>query len=195
MLFGSKIYIKLKKHFAISVSILIHLILLLSYIIYNVNFNNKIYLNYANSAISINVVNNAYVKQNHPAISTKEILKQSNKPQDVINSKDNKNNPQNNKQNLYTHKQVSYQDLISKEGNSIPPYPLIAKVNKWEGEVVLIVIVNTNGVVESIQIKQSSGHKVLDDTAISAIKAWSIPNNSGQSITIEIPVMFKLISK
>ena len=190
MLFGNKIYSTLRKNLSIVISLGFHSILLLSYLAYNLTFSNNFNINYATTSVPISIVNEKELQeQTHKQILQKNSLKETAQKDVDKNQNNNATKP------TYIHNQVSYQDLISNDANSIPQYPLIAKINKWEGEVVLIVQVDSNGDVIFINIKQSSGHKVLDDTAQKAIKAWKIPNNTSQNITIEIPVMFKLVNK
>jgi len=191
VLFGSKMYSTLRKNLSIVISFGVHSVLLISYLAYNLISSNDVNIKYGVYSMPINIVNESELKtQNHPQILQKNFPK-TNLKGDEYKDKSQNNNQQNN----YIHSQVSYEDLIANDGNSIPPYPLIAKINKWEGEVILKVIVDIQGSVDSIEIKKSSGHKILDDTAQKAIKAWKIPNNSGKNIIIEIPVMFKLRTK
>ena len=85
----------------------------------------------------------------------------------------------------------------AKFGGAIPlVYPLIAKKNEWEGTVRIRVVVQPNGFPKTISIKKTSGHKVLDNAAIEAIrKTRFIPAKDGnipvRSI-VEIPIRFDL---
>ncbi len=45
-------------------------------------------------------------------------------------------------------------------------YPFLAKKNNLSGTVVLSLKVGATGVVEEIEVKKSSGHKILDQEAI-----------------------------
>ena len=85
----------------------------------------------------------------------------------------------------------------AKFGGAVPlVYPLIAKKNEWEGTVRIRVLVQPNGFPETISIKKTSGHTVLDNAAIEAIrKTRFIPAKDGnipvRSI-VEIPIKFDL---
>ena len=85
----------------------------------------------------------------------------------------------------------------AKFGGAIPlVYPLIAKKNEWEGTVRIRVVVQPSGFPETISIKKTSGHTVLDNAAIEAIqKTRFIPAKDGnipvRSI-VEIPIKFDL---
>jgi len=80
--------------------------------------------------------------------------------------------------------------------NKAPVYPWIAKENRWEGLVILKVVVSEEGGVEDIAIEQSSGHKVLDDAAYDAVKKWKFhPAQIGTlalKSRVRIPVRFVL---
>ncbi|SEQ17025.1 protein TonB [Solimonas aquatica] len=57
--------------------------------------------------------------------------------------------------------------------NPAPAYPAMAARMGWEGSVLLKVHVLADGHPDLVEIKQSSGHKVLDDSALNAVKQWS----------------------
>ena len=56
--------------------------------------------------------------------------------------------------------------------NPAPEYPAMATRQGWQGTVVLRVRVLADGKVESVELKQSSGRKLLDDEAIRTVKKW-----------------------
>ncbi|MDC3091634.1 energy transducer TonB [Rickettsiales bacterium] len=80
--------------------------------------------------------------------------------------------------------------------NPHPPYPLIARKKGWQGNLTVNVLVNKNGLVDKINIKKSSGHKLLDEISIKTIKKWYfIPARSGTTNIKDqliIPVRFIL---
>ena len=49
-------------------------------------------------------------------------------------------------------------------------YPRVAVDNNWEGTVEVTMVVGANGIVSSITVKTSSGHRTLDDQAIEMFK-------------------------
>lgn len=57
--------------------------------------------------------------------------------------------------------------------NPAPDYPPQAVRQGWQGTVLLRVRVLANGRVESVEVKQTSGKKVLDDEAMRTVKRWS----------------------
>lgn len=80
--------------------------------------------------------------------------------------------------------------------NPKPRYPTIAKRRGWEGKVLLLVKVSAEGLSDSVKVKKSSGHEMLDDAAIEAVKKWRfIPAKRGNTPVaslIIVPIVFKL---
>jgi TonB family protein len=65
-----------------------------------------------------------------------------------------------------------------------PYYPMEARMRHEEGFVQIELKIGTNGNVERVEVVQSSGHKALDDAAVSALKHWRAhPQYSGQTKT------------
>ena len=56
--------------------------------------------------------------------------------------------------------------------NPFPPYPAIAEQRHWEGIVVLHVFVTAEGRCGDIKVARSSGHDVLDESALTTVKTW-----------------------
>ena len=83
--------------------------------------------------------------------------------------------------------------------NPAPPYPYIARQQGLEGTVRLEVLVGKNGAPDQVSVRQSSGHDVLDRSALNAVKQWQfIPARSGAmkfDSRIAIPIQFKLVKE
>ena len=77
-----------------------------------------------------------------------------------------------------------------------PIYPRIAKRSGWEGTVLVRVTVEATGRVSKAVVSRSSGHKVLDDVAIKAIRRWAFRAARDGNIPIRsvvvIPLKFSL---
>ena len=77
-----------------------------------------------------------------------------------------------------------------------PPYPQRAREMGWEGIVVLRVEVNPDGTVGGLAVYQASGHPVLDEAALTAVKRWRFaPPTDGAftfSAVVDVPVRFDL---
>jgi len=80
--------------------------------------------------------------------------------------------------------------------NPPPTYPAIAVRQGWQGTVLLRVRVLSTGKVESVEIKQSGGRKLLDDEAIRTVKLWLFtPSKQGEAAIdgwATVPIEFSL---
>ncbi len=65
----------------------------------------------------------------------------------------------------------SEKELKAKPGNSVN-YPLMARIQRIEGTVVLRFTLKDSGDVEKVWLHQSSGSKILDDAAVKAQAQW-----------------------
>lgn len=81
-------------------------------------------------------------------------------------------------------------------GNPAPRYPRFALRRGWEGEVVLRVRVTPSGEVDRVRVHISSGHALLDDSAVDAVRAWRFePARRGDQpvmAVVRVPVLFRL---
>ncbi len=80
--------------------------------------------------------------------------------------------------------------------NPHPPYPLIARKKGMEGKLILNVKVNKDGLVDNVVVKESSGHKILDNVSKKTVQKWEfIPAEKyGDAIedTVFVPIRFVL---
>lgn len=80
--------------------------------------------------------------------------------------------------------------------NPAPSYPAFAQEQGWEGRVLLQVHVLANGKPATVQLKKSSGRKVLDEAAIRTVQRWSFaPAKRGSTPVdgwVEVPIDYKL---
>ncbi len=80
--------------------------------------------------------------------------------------------------------------------NPSPDYPSMAKDHGWQGRVRLRVQVSAEGLSLSVRVENSSGHEILDDAAIEAVKQWRfIPAKRGETIvasSVVVPITFNL---
>lgn len=79
-----------------------------------------------------------------------------------------------------------------------PPYPAAARAQRLSGEVLLRVAVLENGAVESVALRRSSGHALLDETALRTVRGWRFApaHRGGRAVpaAVEVPVRFALSS-
>lgn len=80
--------------------------------------------------------------------------------------------------------------------NDPPRYPRAARVQGWEGTVIVAVLVGPQGRVTEIAVRKESGHAILDQAAIEAIRGWIFQpaqsEGKSRSSWVEIPVTFRL---
>jgi protein TonB len=80
--------------------------------------------------------------------------------------------------------------------NPKPLYPREARKKGVQGEVVLKVEVLSSGLVGQVEVKKSSGHEILDHSALSAVKQWKFfPAKRGENAIafwVNIPIKFQL---
>lgn len=78
--------------------------------------------------------------------------------------------------------------------NPPPRYPAEAVRNGWEGEVLLRITVAPDGQVSRVSIEKSSGHEILDQAALRAVRLWKgIPaTQAGEPVSVVrlMPVRF-----
>lgn len=77
-----------------------------------------------------------------------------------------------------------------------PPYPPMARKRGYEGTVFLMVLVRSDGSVGSVTLERSSGHEVLDTTALEAVRGWVfVPAlRGGEAVEswVTVPLSFRL---
>lgn len=80
--------------------------------------------------------------------------------------------------------------------NPRPAYPSVSRRLREQGTVMLEVLILPNGSVGDVRIKESSGFKRLDDTAVKAVKQWRYTPARRGNETIEYwylqPIEFSL---
>lgn len=83
----------------------------------------------------------------------------------------------------------------SMAGNAPPPYPLLAQQNGWWGTVLLRIEIDATGAVQSVLVERSSGHSILDDAAVKAVRRWrgEPARIAGQAVATSetLPVHFR----
>ena len=77
-----------------------------------------------------------------------------------------------------------------------PEYPLLARRRGYQGRVVVVASVLSSGEVEFASLVTSSGYGMLDNAALTAVKAWRLlpARKDGEAVDgrIEIPFDFVL---
>jgi protein TonB len=75
-------------------------------------------------------------------------------------------------------------------------YPKTARLNGWEGKVVLRVTLKRDGHLEDVQIMKSSGYEALDDAAMEAVRR-ACPLHMKQevatpTVVVQVPINYSL---
>lgn len=80
--------------------------------------------------------------------------------------------------------------------NTPPIYPAVARRKGYEGVVLLLAEILVNGSVGDVKIKRSSGHEILDRSALKAVKKWKFEPARRMDcpvvMWVEVPVRFVL---
>ncbi len=80
--------------------------------------------------------------------------------------------------------------------NPKPPYPFAARRHGMEGKVVLRARVLEDGQCAEVKLMTSSGHDMLDSSALETVKRWRfVPASRGGAAVaswVEVPINFRL---
>ena len=83
--------------------------------------------------------------------------------------------------------------------NPKPPYPPLAVKMRLEGKVTVIAEVLASGKAGRVRLESSSGHDLLDQSALSTVKQWQFTpaRKDGVIVTqvVRIPINFNLKSR
>jgi protein TonB len=94
--------------------------------------------------------------------------------------------------------QSGYEKEISRSVDRYKRYPAIARQRYWEGLVRIVIDINADGKVGNISVTQSSGHEVLDRSALAAVKSAQPFPPAPKALwgsRINLPISFVLTEK
>jgi|GEM_PF-5652932 len=78
----------------------------------------------------------------------------------------------------------------------LPVYPKLALKRRWQGQALVQALVNEQGATERVELVQSTGYALLDQSALKAVSGWSFAaaeENSGQiRAWVQVPVNFTI---
>ena len=77
-----------------------------------------------------------------------------------------------------------------------PAYPILARMRGYEGMVLLAVLVLKDGRAGEVRIKKTSGHALLDQSALDAVRTWRFEparkKDTPLAMVVDIPIRFSL---
>lgn len=80
--------------------------------------------------------------------------------------------------------------------NPAPPYPPAARRRSLQGRVLVHAVVGPGGDCARAEVRKSSGHPILDEAALQAVRGWRfVPaTRDGRPVAagVEIPIVFRL---
>lgn len=99
----------------------------------------------------------------------------------------------------YRQTQADYgwlRDALWGRIEALKRYPTEARINHWEGKVVLEVVIRADGELIRLKIAESSGREILDQEALTVLRKASplvLKHSLGRpSITLLVPISYKL---
>lgn len=101
-----------------------------------------------------------------------------------------------NKETTTPLKPVIREAIPRYQENPPPKYPKRARRRGYQGTTILEVLVDKNGSVGDLKIFKSSGHRILDNTALASVKNWSFEpgmrGNETVEMWVKVPIRFQL---
>jgi protein TonB len=95
--------------------------------------------------------------------------------------------------------EFSVADALPREGNPRPGYPERALRQGIEGRVLVRLLVSLEGTVVRVVIEESSGSRLLDAAAVSALRRWRFTpaTRRGEPVaaTVRVPVEFHIAER
>jgi protein TonB len=80
--------------------------------------------------------------------------------------------------------------------NPPPRYPAAARRQNMQGKVLIYAVVSPAGNCARAEVRKTSGHPILDEAALQAVRSWRfVPaSRDGQPVAagVEIPIVFRL---
>ena len=87
-----------------------------------------------------------------------------------------------------------YRDIVDRKIRGSVQYPEKAKKRNLQGRVTIAVTIDADGEITGLKITQSSGHRILDRSALKAVKESApFSNPPDGPVTVIVPIQFRLI--
>lgn len=85
-------------------------------------------------------------------------------------------------------------DLLWRRVDTLKKYPVLARRNGWEGQVLLKVVLGGDGRLIRAEVQESSGHEALDQSALETLRAampLKLENQSWSQVALFLPVVYR----
>lgn len=85
-------------------------------------------------------------------------------------------------------------DLLWRRVDTLKKYPVLARRNGWEGQVLLKVVLGGDGHLIRVEVQESSGHEALDQSALETVRAampLKLENQSWSQVALFLPVVYR----
>ncbi|MDX1250712.1 MAG: energy transducer TonB [Gammaproteobacteria bacterium] len=85
-------------------------------------------------------------------------------------------------------------DLLWRRVDTLKKYPVLARRNGWEGQVLLKVVLGGDGRLIRVEVQESSGHEALDQSALETVRAATplkLENQSWSQVALLLPVVYR----
>lgn len=87
-------------------------------------------------------------------------------------------------------------EALRQSVDELKRYPHIARMNRWEGRVVLRAVVKEDGQLAELAVAESSGYAILDKDAIEVVRQASplkLKHPLGQpQVVVQVPISYRL---
>jgi TonB family protein len=67
-----------------------------------------------------------------------------------------------------------------------PKYPTVARENHWTGSGIFMCKLRPDGTVSSVELLQSTGHTLLDQSALDALRKWRFKVSEANKVRVPI---------
>ncbi len=84
-------------------------------------------------------------------------------------------------------------DSLRRRLAEIKRYPSAARLNGWEGKVVLRAVIRADGQLSEVRVHRSSGHEVLDNAAMEAIRLVCPLHMTNEMAVAEVAVYVPIV--
>ena len=74
-----------------------------------------------------------------------------------------------------------------------PHYPRLARRNRWQGTVHCRLTISDKGTVAQVLVERSSGRRILDQAAVSALMLWRFEPGIRAGLAVETEILHRIV--